>query len=309
MFEVKELAHIDVCICTYKRTELLKRLLLKLEVQETEDQFDYSIIIVDNDRSESGRQIVETFSKKSKKSIKYYVESEQNIALARNKAIENAKGDFVALIDDDEFPVSNWLLNLYKIYNNYEVNGVLGPVLPYFEGNPPGWIVRGKFCERKSFPTGTIINKSEHTRTGNVLISNKLFSDLNQPFDPRYGKTGGEDVDFFNRMILKKSIFVWCNEAEVYEAVPIYRMKRGYFIKRALLRGVVNAEKVSFLSLNALKSTMAILLYTLVLPFFLLIRHDLFMKYLIRDCDHLGKIMALFGLKLVVERSVWIDKN
>ena len=35
----------------------------------------------------------------------------QNIALARNKAIENAKGDFIAFIDDDEFPLDQWLLN------------------------------------------------------------------------------------------------------------------------------------------------------------------------------------------------------
>ena len=36
--------------------------------------------------------------------VKYCVEPRQNIALARNKALQNAEGDLIAFIDDDEFP-------------------------------------------------------------------------------------------------------------------------------------------------------------------------------------------------------------
>ena len=106
--------HICVCICTYKRPELLKRLLSKLEEQETEGLFDYSILIVDNDSSGSARQIVKSYARQSKISINYYVEPDQSIALARNKAVANAKGEFVAFIDDDEAPTRRWLLNLFK---------------------------------------------------------------------------------------------------------------------------------------------------------------------------------------------------
>ena len=52
--------HICVCICTYKRPTYLIRLLNELEKQETEGLFDYSIVIVDNDRSESAKQAVES---------------------------------------------------------------------------------------------------------------------------------------------------------------------------------------------------------------------------------------------------------
>ena len=55
-----ETKHISVCICTYKRPELLRRLLSKLKEQKTEGLFEYSIVIVDNDRAESARQTVET---------------------------------------------------------------------------------------------------------------------------------------------------------------------------------------------------------------------------------------------------------
>ena len=107
--------HICVCVCTYQRPELLRRSLSKLEVQETEGLFDYSIVIVDNDRAASARQIVESLARQSQISISYYLEPEQNIALARNRAVDNAQGDFIAFIDDDEFPPNDWLLKLTRL--------------------------------------------------------------------------------------------------------------------------------------------------------------------------------------------------
>ena len=111
--------HICVCICTYKRLKYLIRLLRGLEKQKTEDLFDYSIVVVDNDRAESAKQTVETYTEQSKISINYFVQSKQNIALARNKAVENSSGDFLAFIDDDEFPGANWVLGLYKAIYKY----------------------------------------------------------------------------------------------------------------------------------------------------------------------------------------------
>ncbi|MBE3145414.1 MAG: glycosyltransferase family 2 protein [Planctomycetes bacterium] len=75
-------------------------LLQALDGQQTRDFFEYAIVVVDNDRHESGRPIVESEAKRSKTSILYFVEPEQNIAMARNKAVANFRDDFVALIDD-----------------------------------------------------------------------------------------------------------------------------------------------------------------------------------------------------------------
>jgi len=106
--------HICVCICTYKRPNLLKRLLKALDLQRTDGLFSYSIVVVDNDECKSAQPVVVSFQQETKLEVKYFVEPEQNIALARNKAVENARGDFIAFIDDDEFPDAAWLLELYK---------------------------------------------------------------------------------------------------------------------------------------------------------------------------------------------------
>src|ERR1700722_12982273 len=106
--------HIGVCVCTYKRPELLKRLLTELAGQQTRGLFTYSVAVVDNDRLRSAEAVVRDFAAASTVSVTYDVEPVQNICLARNRAIANASGDFIAFVDDDEFPEKQWLLQLYQ---------------------------------------------------------------------------------------------------------------------------------------------------------------------------------------------------
>ncbi|OEU83889.1 MAG: hypothetical protein BA865_10380 [Desulfobacterales bacterium S5133MH4] len=293
---------ICVCICTYKRPELLRRLLSKLEEQKTEGLFDYSIVIVDNDRSESARQTAESCARQSKISISYYVEPEQNIALARNKAVENAKGDFIGLIDDDEFPVEEWLLNLYKAVNRYKSDGILGPILPYFEKEPPRWVLKGRFFDRPAHPSGHILGW-KNTRTGNALLRRELFKEDRKWFDPAF-VSGGEDRDLFRRKIAEGHVLVWCNEAPVFETVPPKRWKRTVLIKRAFLRGKMALNATRSRTVTVLNSVIAIAIYTACLPLFFVLGHHVFMQYLIKNCDHLGKVFAFFGIDWVREKYV-----
>lgn len=292
---------ITVCICTYKRPELLAHLLMQLQNQKTEELFSYDVVVVDNDRAQTAKPVVENAQTETNMKISYYCEPEQNIALARNRAVKNAKGEYIGFLDDDEYPISEWLLRLYKSIRKYHADGVLGPVKPHFEQQPPMWVIRGRICERDSFPTGTELTNARYTRTGNVLLSKTLFKNESDYFNPGFGRTGGEDVDFFNRMIRKGCKFVWDNEAVAFESVPPDRTTRKYFLTRALLRGVINSKQPSLRSLS--KSVFASTLYTAALPFLFLIGHHVFMKYLIKDCDHIGKLLGVCGFKSVKERN------
>ena len=274
----------------------------KLEEQETEGLFDYSIVIVDNDKSESARQTVESCVRQSKLSISYYVEPEQSIALARNMALANTNGDFVGFIDDDEFPQEHWLLNLYKALNYYKSDGILGPVLPFFEQKPPRWALKGRFFDRPSHPTGYVL-EWKNTRSGNALFKRELFRGDRKWFDPAFG-SGGEDRDFFRRMIEEGRVFIWCNEAVVYETVPPDRWKRTVLLKRALLRGKMALNTTGARPLSVLKSAIAIIFYATSLPLLAIVGHHIFMKYLIKICDHLGKVLAFVGIDLVKEKYV-----
>jgi succinoglycan biosynthesis protein ExoM len=279
---------------------MLRRALSAVLEQDTTVEFSYEIVIVDNDKDESAREVVSQFCPRAQFPMAYFVEPEQNIARARNRALAAARGDFVAFIDDDEFPEKDWLLNLFNACRDPRVAGVLGPVLPYFEGKPPPWLVRGGFCLRASHATGEILNWKE-TRTGNVLLRREIVQELRQPFDARF-QNGGEDDDFFRRMIARGRTFIWCNEAVVHETVPPERWTRKYLLKRALLRGQNQRHCLTLSSIA--KSVVALLLYLCLLPALFFCNHRLFMQYLIRLFDHSGKLLAATGVRPLGQRYI-----
>jgi len=294
--------HISVCVCTYKRPKLLKRLLEELRGQDTGGLFVYSIVVVDNDHLRSAEPVVANFTATSAIPIKYCVEPQQNIALARNRAIENTSGALVAFIDDDEFPINRWLLTLFKALKEYGVDGVLGPVKPHFDDAAPPWVVNSKLYDRPSYLTGYKVGWHE-SRTGNVLFRKNVLDGVDTPFKPEFD-TGGEDVDFFRRMIEKGCEFVWCNEALLYEEVPLSRCKLSYLLKRALLRGSNSPKHPRHRIRNTVKSLIAVPCYALALPVLAVFGQHLFVKYLIKLCDHIARLLALLGLRLVTQREM-----
>jgi glycosyltransferase involved in cell wall biosynthesis len=296
----REAKHISVCICTYQRPVMLKKLLDRLKQQRTNNRFTFSIIVTDNDSQLSAQSVVAAFIAKSWIEVRYCSELCQNIALARNKAIENATGDFIAFIDDDEFPEHDWLLKMLKTCEAYQSAGVLGPVRPHFEETPPSWIIMGRFCERPDHLTGQVM-RWEECRTGNLLFRRSILKGLPEAFKPEFG-SGGEDIDFFHRMIRQGHIFHWCNEGIIYETVPRDRWKRRYMLKRALLRGR-NILKLPEGRIGLIaRSIVAVPVYSMLMPFTLLLGQHVFMKYCIKFCDHAGRLLTLFGMNPIRQR-------
>lgn len=293
--------HISVCVCTYKRPQLLKRLLDALRDQESGGLFSYSIVVVDNDRSRSAEDVVGEFGASSGIPIKYCVEPQQNIAMARNRAIENAAGDLIAFIDDDEFPIKRWLLTLFEALNKFGVDGVLGPVKPHFDDEPPQWVVKGKFYDRPSYPTGFVIDWRKG-RTGNVLLKRQLFDPSTQVFSPEFRT--GEDQDLFRRLIAKGHVFIWCHEAMAFEVVPRARWNYSFMLRRALLQGAASRLHPTFGVRDIAISMIAVPAYIAVLPFSLVLGQGRFMSPLVRLCNHAGRLLASLGINPIGEPYV-----
>jgi glycosyltransferase involved in cell wall biosynthesis len=295
-----KLPHITVCICTYRRRELLKRLLEALNRQETSGLFTFSAVVVDNDALQSAETVVGQCASRLAFPVQYVVEPRQNISLARNKAVATSQGDYLALIDDDEFPSETWLITLFTDCNRWGSDGVLGPVKPHFDEPPPDWVIRGSFYDRQDLAAGKILQWYD-CRTGNALLRSHVFAGDQQPFRPEL--RGGEDRDFFRRKIEQGYQFMWCSNATVRELVPPVRWQRRFMLRRALLRGAVTVVHRPG-PIEILKSMIAVPIYTAALPITLLIGHHRFMEVLIRLFDHLGKLLALVGLNPVKEPYV-----
>jgi succinoglycan biosynthesis protein ExoM len=286
--------HISVCICAFRRPRHLGWLLDHLERQRTDERFSFSIVVTDNDHEKSSQAVVAKFAATSRIAVTYSCEGRQNISLARNEALRHANGDFVAFIDDDEFPDADWLLEMLDALERYQAAGVLGPTQPCYEKPPPRWIVDGRFWERPDRKTGAIL-KWKDCRTANVLFRREILDDLHEVFDPVFG-SGGEDQDFFRRMMLLGHVFRWCNEGFVHETIPTERCTRTYLLKRAMLRGRNSINQPPGRASLAFQSVLAVPAYLSILPFTLILGQHVFMKYSVKLCDHTGRILALLRL-------------
>jgi glycosyltransferase involved in cell wall biosynthesis len=299
------LPHLTICICTCGRPAMLERLLREISKQEAAGAFIFSVVVTDNDPTESARAVVEKCEREcfvGGLQIMYVVEPAKNIALARNTALSHASGDFIVFIDDDEFPAAGWLLSLFRTCESHQVAGVLGPVKPHFEREPPQWLIKGGFYQRPTHPTGFVIPWQE-CRTGNVLFRHNILDPSEPPFRREFGG-GGEDQDFFRRLIERGHRFIWSGEAVAYEVVPPSRWSRRFMIHRALFRGRNTFRHPKHRLRNLLKSVIAVPAYALALPVLLLAGHHYFMKYLVKLVDHVGRLLASVGINPVTERRM-----
>src|ERR1039458_1447440 len=119
--------HICVCICTFRRPELLNRLLGRLlQLQKVADLFTLSCVVVDNDEDRSAAEVVSLFENSGMVKFIYQCEPERNFAVVRNRAVRASSGDYIAFIDDDEIPERDWLLRLLETCERYGCDGALG---------------------------------------------------------------------------------------------------------------------------------------------------------------------------------------
>jgi len=297
---------ISVCICTFRRPALLDRLLRALERQIADDAFTFDVVVVDNDADRSAEATIGACRQRGILHVRYDCEPEQNISLTRNRAVRSATGNLIAFIDDDEAPVPGWLAALYDTLKAHDADGVLGPVIAEFAPGTPEWIQRGPFFHRRRLATGTSISARD-ARTGNLLLRRSIFAEGDVWFDPAFGRTGGEDSDFFWRQSRTNRRFVWCDEAAAYEVVPPDRCTASYHVKRYLRSGTLDGERMRngrLASKGAIVRNAVIFCgCAAIAPFTLVLRKHISTRVFQKLAYCSGILTAYYGLSLLRYRD------
>lgn len=222
---------ISVCVCTYRRPVLLARLLSSFDGLDL-NGIDAELLIVDNAPDRSAESVATCWRASTKwQSVRYCCEPKTGISFARNRACLEARGDWIAFIDDDEVVCPEWLSSLIRTATATCANAVFGPVRPQFPMDSAPWAVSGGVYDRPEHAEGQLISVNE-ARTGNVLIQ-RIWLVGSQPFDPDFGLTGGEDFDFFKRMHAAGGVLRWSSAAVVYEWIPAERQHLSWLIQRS----------------------------------------------------------------------------
>ena len=291
----------SVCVATYRRPQLLEKLLKSLEKQVFPENVHMEVIVVDNDSDRSASQVINQKKNDGSICIKYFTQPRKNISLTRNLAIEKASGQYILFIDDDEVVSTAWLYHLFNTAIAYNADGVFGLVVPEFHPEAPQWIRNRDFYFRPMEPTGT---EAKFTFSGNCLIKASILKKLKEPFDPRYGITGGGDTIFFDRLAKQGARFINCLEAVTFEFMPPYRTSLSYLLRRALKGGNTFSRKMIDENIDKYQLITRLLMFTkglshIFVSFILLVIFLLHkvhrIKWMIKMATNIGRLLAVFN--------------
>lgn len=130
---------ISVVICTHNRAGYLTRAIQSL-VDQNAQKDKYEIIIVDNCSTDSTREVVEQFS--NIVNIEYRYESKLGLSYARNNGWRNAKGKYIAYLDDDAIASPDWLNKILEVFETItpKPGCVGGKIDPLWDAPRPKWL-------------------------------------------------------------------------------------------------------------------------------------------------------------------------
>lgn len=290
---------LEVCICTFKRPEMLDSLLAALFNQQLDPDVRLAVLVVDNDPSASAAEVAEKWSM-AKPEFRYVLEGARNIASARNRVLQEAQGDFILLIDDDELPTPTWASYLLAEAENSSSDVVLGPVLPLFSRSvQERHLVQS--LKRPRHSTGTNASRIDW-RAGNGMIRRSCLLGSDR-FPEEFGLSGGEDFVFFARLSARGLKITWCDEAVVYEITPDARLNTSYIVKRryasgqAYFRALVCLGQKRKAAALFTKASVYLALMGIPLAALRLCNSSLLFSQQLRGASYLGVIMQVMGFE------------
>ena len=171
------------------------------------------------------------------------------LSKARNAGIINSKSEIVVFIDDDAYAEDSWLKELVKEFDQPDVVGVGGPIIPCWEKTQPDWFPEELYwvvgCTYKGQLDG---NKIIRNPIGcNMAFRKEIFSKVGffKEGIGRVGKKllGSEETELSIRVYntLPDAKIVYASNAVVHHKVAKKRATIEYLLNRTYYEGVSKA--------------------------------------------------------------------
>jgi succinoglycan biosynthesis protein ExoM len=288
----------SVCVPTYRRPFLLKKLLKSLEAQKLPEHVCLEIIVVDNDPNHTAKPVVAQFQDSGRIQFRYFTQPKKNISLTRNLSVEKAPGQFILFIDDDEKASSKWVANMFYARQIYGADGVIGKMQPDFHESAPSWVRHEDFYYSPMTATGTV---AKFLYAGNCFIKASLIKNKKTPFNINYGLTGSEDAHLFESLVQAGAYFINCQEAVATEFIPPERTTLRFFFKRGMRGGNGHTRRVieragkNVTSVRLFMFAKSLILGVTSLGLFILLYPNKYqrIKWLLRFGSNWGRFLAV----------------
>lgn len=234
---------ISAIICTHNRSDLLPKAIDSL-ISQTIPDSSYEIIVVDNASTDNTKSVCESYLLRP--NFRYIYESVPGLSVARNRGLAEAKGKYVAYMDDDAIASPQWLEQLLNAFATVQPAPVSvgGKINPIWEVEKPDW-----FPDAKK-PYLTILDYGDEAV---FLTYPKILYGTNMAFSKqvlvdacgfrtdvgrkKYCLLSGEEMEVYRRFTEKSLPVYYIPTASVQHLVPKNRLTKKWLYSRHYWQG------------------------------------------------------------------------
>lgn len=237
-----------VALCTHNHADRLQRTLADLASLRA-PQASWEFLVIDNGCCDGTNDLLARYAWPSGWDVRLVREEKLGLSNARNRAIGEARGEYVIFMDDDETPEPDWLRAFERLIENKRPDAFGGRIRVLFEDRRPTWLkdeLLGFLGElNRSEDIAPLTDPATSFYGGNFGIRKSVCERIGL-FDSILGRkgsdnTGGEEVDFYRRLLAAGFQIWWTPDAVIYHRIQCIKLKRSYFLDLHYRQGRMEA--------------------------------------------------------------------
>ena len=239
---------VSAVICTFNRANYLRKAIQSL-IKQTLSKSLFEIIIVDNNSTDNTEELVKK-EFNNVPNIHYFLEPIIGLSQARNTGFKNAKGAYIAYLDDDAIASPGWLETILKTFETVipKPGCVGGKVEPIWEKPRPPWL-SDKLLQPLSIVDWSekpiVLKDNQYAVGANMAFPKEIIAQIGG-FETRLGRKGkvmlsNEEIYVRDQLNCLGFAIYYHPQASVKHLVATSRLKKKWFINRAYWQGVSQA--------------------------------------------------------------------
>lgn len=226
-----------VALCTHNQAARLARTLDDL-TRLKPPVAPWELLIIDNGCRDGTSELLAHRAWPAGWSVRVVREEKLGLSNARNRAIAEAQGAYMIFMDDDETADPDWLCAFERLIHAHDPDAFGGRIRVLFEDARPAWLtdeLLGFLGELNRAEHVTPLTDPYTSFYGGNFGFRKSVCEAVGGFDAMLGRkgrdnTGGEEVDFYRRLLDGGFSVWWTPEAVIHHRIQAAKLARSYFL-------------------------------------------------------------------------------
>jgi GT2 family glycosyltransferase len=227
-----------IALCTHNHADRLERTRADLAHLNT-PKAPWEFLVIDNGCSDGTADLLSRHTWPDGWRVRVVREEKLGLSNARNRAIAEAEGDYIIFMDDDETADPDWLCAYERLILDKQPDAFGGRIRVLFEDMRPPWLsdeLLGFLGELQRFETIAPLTEPGTSFFGGNFGVRRAACATVGGFDAMLGRkgtdnTGGEEVDFYRRLLAAGFKVWWTPEAVIYHRIQAAKLERSYFLE------------------------------------------------------------------------------